>query len=189
MEISYQDDDTHNVIYHYTNIKYGQGAGIDLSKNLDVKTWWTINLMASGMYNENNFEGVDQQIYKNDVFQFNSTASSSFILNKTKGWNLEIGNSYYSTSIQGPFRISGFSSTYFVMNRKFVKKKLEASLSVLDIFRSERIKVSSNYANQNNYFLDYQDTRKVSFTLRFHFGNQTLRSTKNIQKTEEQNRL
>src|SRR5690606_36571306 len=115
-----------------------------------------------------------------------STLSSSFTLEKAHDWNMELGHSYYSPSFQGPFRISQLSSTYFVMNRKFLRKKLEASLYFLDIFKSEEVKVASNYANQNNYFLDYSDTRKVSLTLRFHFGNQTVRNNRNIQKTAEQ---
>ena len=189
MEISYQDDATHNLIYHYTNIEKGQGAGIDISKNLDIKPWWSVNGMLSAMYNENYFEGVDKLIHKNDVYQLNTTLSTSFILNKKTDWNVEVGNSYYSPSIQGPFRISGFSSTYLVMNRKFIHKKLELSLYFLDIFKSEKIKVATNYANQNNYFLDYQDTQKISATLRFNFGNQTIRNNKTIRKTDEQNRL
>jgi len=189
MEISYQEDATHQLIYHYTNIEKGQGAGVDMSKNFTFKPWWSMQTMLSGMYNENYFEGVDNVIHKNDVFQFNSTITNSFVLDKKNDWNLEIGNSYFSPSIQGPFRISAFSTTHLMTGRKFFNKKLELSIYFLDIFKSETVKVSTKYANQNNYFLDYQDTRKVSATLRYNFGNQTIKNNKTIDKIEEQNRL
>ena len=75
------------------------------------------------------------------------------------------------------------------MNRKFFNKKLDASLIFTDIFRTTGQKVSTKYANQDNYFLDYTDTRGVSFSLKFNFGNQSVKNAKTIRKTDEQDRL
>ncbi len=76
---------------------------------------------------------------------------------------MEMGHRYYSPGIQGPFRISSNWSAYFVMNRKFFSKKLEASLIFTDIFRTTGQKVSTKYANQDNYFLDYTDAQGSHF--------------------------
>ena len=75
------------------------------------------------------------------------------------------------------------------MTRKFFNKKLDASIAFNDIFYSEKTKISTKYANQDNYFIDTQETQKVALSLRYSFGNQSLKTAQRIEKTDEQNRL
>lgn len=190
MEISIQDNINHQLIYHYTNIKKGQGAGVDLSKSFQLLKNWNLNTQLEGMYNVNYYQGRDLELYRNQVWMANGNISSTFLLNKDVDWNLEIGNTFESPTIQGPFKISGYSSTYLLTNRKFFNKRFEVNLSFMDIFKTEKQRVSSQYADQNNYYNDYRDTRKVNVTLRYHFGNQRIKNNANVpQKTEEQGRL
>jgi len=189
MEIALQDNVNHQLIYHYTNIKKGQGAGIDLGKSFQFTERWGMNLQLEGMYNENYFMGTDDVLHKNDVYIGNGNISSSYVLSKEAGWNLELGNTFTSPTIQGPFKITGYSSTYVMTNRKFFKNKFEVNLSFMDIFKTEKMTISSKYADQNNFYKDYRDTRKVNLTLRYHFGNQKVKSSNQPTKTEEQKRL
>lgn len=189
MEISYQDNETNELIYNYTNIKNGQSAGLSINKSLDITKNWSLYADLTGLYSENIFIGKDLKQYKNDVYGMNSLVRTTFTLNKANDWNLELSNRYYSPSIQGTFTISNYSSTDIIMNRKFLNKKLELSLFFLDIFKTEQLKIATKYANQDNYFLDYRDTRKFVITLRYNFGNQTIKNSKTIQKIDEQQRL
>ncbi|MBW3519566.1 outer membrane beta-barrel family protein [Flavobacterium sp. NKUCC04_CG] len=189
MEISFQDVETHNLIYRYTNIKEGKMGGLDLSKNYDFFSWLTWNAYASIQYNENYFFGLDEQLYKNDKWIFYGRTSASFRLDKATDWNIELGYYYQTPAIQGTFTISKESSTYFIMNRTFFDRKMELSLIFNDIFKTEKSKVSTNYSNQNNYFLDYQDSQKVSFSVKYHFGNQVVKNKRTIEATEEQGRI
>lgn len=189
MEISFQDIETHNLIYKFTNIKEGKMGGVDLSKNFDFFSWLTWNAYASLQYNENYFFGLDEQLYKNDKWIFYGRTSASFRLEKATDWNIELGYYYQTPAIQGTFTISKETSTYFIMNRKFLDKKIELSLVFNDIFKTEKSKVSTNYSNQNNYFLDYQDSQSVSISLRYNFGNQAIKNKRTVDKTEEQERI
>lgn len=189
MEISRQDNNSHQLIFQYTNIKKGQGAGIDLGKSFQLTGRWGLNLQLEGMYNENYFMGTDDVLHKNDVYIGNGNVSTNYVLNKDAGWNLELGNTFTSPTIQGPFHITGYSSTYVMTNRKFFKKKFEVNLSFMDIFKTEKMTISSKYGDQNNFYRDYRDTRKVNLTLRYHFGNQKVKSSNQPTRTEEQNRL
>ncbi len=189
MEISYQEPSTNSLIYYFTNIEKGEAFGISLYKNFQVKSWWNIILSENLEHNENYFIGIDGMLYKNKVWNWVSNISTSFTLDKNSDWKMEMGHRYYSPGIQGTFRISSLWSAYFVMNRKFFGKKLEASLVFSDIFRSTEQKVSTKYANQDNYFLDYSDTQGVTFSLKFNFGNQSVKNAKTIKKTAEQDRL
>ncbi|MFP3599353.1 outer membrane beta-barrel protein [Chryseobacterium sp. SIMBA_029] len=189
MEISFQEPSTNQLIYHYTNIEKAQAYGLSLYKNFQIKPWWSLSLSENLEHNENYFIGVDDLLYKNKVWNWTSNVSTSFTLDKNSDWKLELGHQYNSPSIQGTFRISGSSSTYLVMNRKFLNKKLEASLFFNDIFRTSGEKISTKYANQDNYFLDYRDTRNFIISLKFNFGNQSVKNTKTIKKADEQDRM
>ncbi|MDR6461142.1 hypothetical protein J2786_004295 [Chryseobacterium vietnamense] len=189
MEISYQEPSTNSLIYYFTNIEKGEAFGLSLYKNFQIKSWWNIIFSENLEHNENYFKGIDGMLYKNKVWNWVSNISTSFTLDKNSDWKMEMGHRYYSPGIQGTFRISSLWSAYFVMNRKFFSKKLEASLVFSDIFRSTGQKVSTKYANQDNYFLDYTDTQGVTFSLKFNFGNQSVKNAKTIQKTTEQDRL
>jgi hypothetical protein len=189
MEISYQDPMTNNLIYHYTNIEKAQAYGLSLYKNFQIKPWWSLSLSENLEHNENYFIGVDDALYKNRVWNLVSNISTSLTLDKKSDWKLELGHRYNSPSVQGTFRISNSSSTYLVMNKKFFDKKLEASLIFNDIFRTSGEKVSTKYANQDNYFIDYHDTQSASVSVKFNFGNQSVKNAKAIKKADEQGRM
>ncbi|MDR6529104.1 hypothetical protein J2787_004547 [Chryseobacterium rhizosphaerae] len=189
MEISFQEPSTNSLIYYFTNIEKGEAFGLSLYKNFQIKPWWNLILSENLEHNENYFKGTDGILYKNKVWNWVSNVSTSFTLDKSNDWKLEVGHRYYSPGIQGTFRISNAWTAYFVMNRKFFNKKLDASFIFNDIFRTMGQKVSTQYANQDNYFLDYSDTQGFTFSLKFNFGNQSVKNAKTIKKTEEQERL
>lgn len=189
MEINYQIPETKMLIYRFTNIKKASAYGLSISRDFQIKPWWTLSAAADLYHDENFFFGPDQQLYKNQIWQFNSSISTSFTLNKASDWTLEVGHQYGSPGIQGTFEYSGYWTAYLVMNRKFFNKKLEASLFIDDIFKTSKEKIATKYANQDSYFYDYRDTQLVSFSLKYSFGNQSVKAAKPIKKTEEENRL
>lgn len=189
MEISFQEPSTNSLIYRFTNIEKGQAYGLSLYKNFQIKPWWSFSLSENLEHNENYFVGIDSILYKNKVWNWSSDLSTSFTLDKNSDWKLEISHQYNSPSIQGTFTISGSSSTYLVMNRKFCSKKLEASLFFNDIFKTSQEKVTTKYSNQDNYFLDYRDTQNFIISIKFNFGNQAVKNAKTIEKVEEQDRM
>jgi hypothetical protein len=189
MEISFQEPGTNSLIYHFTNIEKGEAFGVSLYKNFQVRPWWNIILSENLEHNENYFTGIDGILYKNKVLNWVSNISTSFTLDKSSDWKMEMGHRYYSPGIQGTFRISATWTAYFAMNRKFCNKKLEAALVVSDIFRTTGQKVSTQYANQDNYFLDYMDVQGITLSLKFNFGNQSVKNVRTIRKTAEQDRL
>ncbi|MFW2136882.1 TonB-dependent receptor domain-containing protein [Chryseobacterium sp. TY4] len=189
MEISYQNPETNQLIYHFTNIQKGQAYGVDIYKNFTLKDWWSLSVSESLEHNENYFYGMDGNLYKNKIFSLNSNISTSFTLDKKTDWNLQLGNTFYTGGVQGNLRIGSASTTYLIMNRKFYQKRLEASLYFNDILRTSGDTIRTRYANQNNYFLDYLDAQSFSITLKYNFGNQKLKATKRIKSADEQDRM
>jgi len=189
MELNFQIPETKMLVYRYTNIKKSTAYGSSIAKDFEIKPWWTVSSSADLYHDENYFYGLDQQLYKKQIFVFNSSMSSSFTLDKNSDWTLEFGSQYTSPGIQGTFEYSGIWTAYLVINRKFFNKKLEASIFCDDIFKTSKQKISTKYSNQNSYFSDYQDTQLFSLSLQYNFGNQTVKAVKPIKKSDEQSRL
>ena len=189
MEISFQNPEDKTVMYRYTNIKSAEGAGLQLYYAHDFTEWFSANASGNTEYTTNFFWGLDNRLYENKRWTFNGRVNAQFTLQKATDWTMELSYFYTAPSIQGTFTISSFSSTSLIMSRKFLDKKLEASLLLDDIFYTEKMKVATRYANQNNYFLDARETQKITLGLRYHFGNQNVKPTKKISRTEEQDRM
>jgi hypothetical protein len=189
MEISFQDNATNTVVYHFTNIEKDQAVGLDFSCNLEPKSWWTIGLQSGVKYTEDLFQGVDGNLYKNGVWGFNGSVNQQFNLNKKKDFTAEVNFWYNSPSVQGTFTITGSSSLEMSCRKKFWNKNAEVSLILSDIYRGEKSIVSTKYANQNNYFYDYSDTQSFRIGFKYNLGNQKLKDKTEKGKTEEQKRL
>ncbi len=189
MEISVQNPQTFETIYHYTNIRSGKTFGANVSKSFTLTPKWKINTFLMGQYEASYFLGADDMMRKNQVFFYNGNFSSQITLDEAKTWDINLGDVNNSKAIQGSFDISSSQNLYLILNKKMLEKRLEATLVLNDIFRTDRNTISTRYANQNQYFKDYRDTQYCMFTLKYHFGNQKVKDVKASTKTDEQNRL
>ncbi len=189
MEISYQDNDTNTVVYQFTNIEKDQAVGLDFNCNIDVMSWWTVSLQSGIKYTEDLFLGRDGFLYKNGILGFNGSVNQQFNLNKKKSLTGEVNFWYDSPSVQGTFRISGSSSLEMSCKKKLWNDRAAISLILSDVYRGEKSIVSTNYADQSNYFYDYSDTQSFRVSFRYNLGNQKLKQKEEKGKTEEQKRL
>jgi len=126
MEISYQEDNTNTLIYHYTNIDKRQQVGIVLNTPYKIGEWLVLNSYLTAGYQEDYFYGVDNKLYKNDVFGVYGRLFASVDLHKKSNWKVMMTYSYSSPSVQGTFRISSYQRTDFIMSRDFLQKKISS---------------------------------------------------------------
>lgn len=189
MEISVQNPETFETVYHYTNIDRGWNWGANFSKNFNILPQWKANLFAMADYNADYFLGTDGLLRQNKVFFYNAQISTQITLDKEKKWDISASYNYNSKSIQGSFTISPSQGTNLIINHKMFNKKLEAGLVFNDIFRTDRNIISTNYADQHQYFKDYRDTQYFMVNLKYNFGNQKVKDAKSAVKTEEQGRM
>ncbi|MCC9041575.1 TonB-dependent receptor family protein [Myroides sp. M-43] len=189
MEISYQEEATNTLVYHYTNIDKRQQVGIVLNTPYKVGEWLLLNSYLTAGYQEDYYYGVDKKLYKNDVVGIYGRLFASVDLHKKSNWKVMMTYSYSSPSVQGTFRISSYQRTDFIMSREFLKNKLSANLYVYNIFGSDRQIISTNYANQNNYFKDYSDTQGFAISLKYNLGNQKVKYSSKEIDMQEKDRL
>lgn len=189
MEISYQDYATNTVVYHYTNIDKNSAYGLDFNTDLALFAWWDSGIQGGVSYQKDQFQGIDGGLYTNARWTYNGSINNRFTLNKASGLTAEVDFYYASPGVQGTFTISSTSSLGASLRKVVLKGKGEFSMILSDLYRGEKQKVTTNYANQYNYFYDYSDTRSIRLAFKYNFGNQTLKSQQNKGKTEEQQRL
>lgn len=189
MEISVQNPATFETIYLFTNIKNGRALGFNFFKNFTLLSNWKLNLFGMGEYNENYFMGIDNQLHRNNVFFYHANLSTQVTLDKAKTWDLSIGYRYNSKAIQGSFTISASQNTYLMVSKKLFNKNVEIGLVINDIFKTDKNTISTRYANQNQQFSDYRDTRYFMINLKYNFGNQKVKEANSVDKTDEQRRL
>lgn len=189
MEISVQNPETFETVYRFTNIDHNKNLGINISKVFTLSPRWKLNVFGMGEFQENYFFGTDQQLYRNSVFFYNTNLSTQITLDKAKTLDLSLSYVYNSKTIQGSFDISASQRTTLIINKKMFGNRLEAALVLNDIFRTDRNTISTRYADQNQYFKDYRDTRNFILTVRYNFGNQKVKDARSGDKTEEQRRL
>lgn len=189
MEINFQIPENKTLMYKYTNIKDEKSFGLQIFKNFELSPKVSVDISANTEYRQKWFWGLNKDVYLNKHLSFNGRANAQIQLQETSNWTLNASYFYTTPSIQGTFTISGFSNTSLQTTRTFLDKKLNVSLAFNDIFFTEKMKISTKYDNQDNYFIDTRETQKVALSLRYSFGNQTVKALQKAEKTDEQNRL
>ncbi|RKR05668.1 outer membrane receptor protein involved in Fe transport [Flavobacterium sp. 90] len=189
MEISYQDYETNMLVYHFTNIKKDFAFGLEFNTNLTFYDFWESGIQAGLSYVEDRFQGRDGNLYKNGKPTYNTSISNHFVLNKKKELTAELNFQYNSSSVQGTFVFSETSNLSASIRKKIWKSNGEIYAILSDIYRGEKEKVATDYADQYNYFLSYGDSQSIRLGFKYNFGNQKLENKKKEGQTEEQQRL
>lgn len=189
MEISYQEDETNMLIYHYTNIDKRELAGMVVNYTYQILPRWSITSFLYLQQQEDYFYGVDQQQHKNEAFVLGGRGTTTVNLDKDNNWKAMLTYNFYTPTVQGSSKISGYQRTDFIMSRTFNQKKWTANLYVYNIFGSDRQVIKTQYANQYNYFKDYMDTQGIGFGLSYSFGNQKVRYSSKEIDMQEKDRL
>ncbi|MDR2224297.1 MAG: TonB-dependent receptor [Flavobacteriaceae bacterium] len=189
MEISYQEDSTNMLIYHYTNIDKRQLIGMIANYSYQILPIWFVNTFLYLQQQEDYYYGIDKKLYKNDALVFGGRLNTAVDIDKTTNWKAMITYNFYTPTVQGTFKIGGYQRTDFIMSRDFIKNRLSANLYVYNIFGSDRQIISTKYANQNNYFKDYDDTQGFAISLKYNLGNQKVKYSSKELNMEEKDRL
>jgi hypothetical protein len=189
MEISYQDYETNNLVYQFTNIEKDYAFGLEFNTNLTLFDWWEAGIQAGMSYVEDSFQGVDGKFYQNGRPTYNASANNRFALNKTKDFNGEVNFYYNSSSVQGTFVFTSTTNLSLALRKKVLKSKGEAYVVFSDIYRGQKQTTATEYGNQYNSFRSYGDTQSFRLGFRYNFGNQKLEGKSKEKQTEEQQRL
>lgn len=104
-----------------------------------------------------------------------------------RGWKLAVSANWYSSELRGIYRTRPAGYADAGIKKSFFNKKLDATLSINDLFNSNRYKAYSLSNITDYYYDDKPYSRVIGISVKYHFGGRLLGA--GIKKTEEQERL
>jgi len=190
--LSFQDNQNQLLRTVNDNLDYTQQFSLDITYANFVTNWYYLYGYLSGFYMEN-------QIYARE------SAAETYTIDTFSAF-LNVGNYFY---FGGDGTFSGNVNTYFLPNilagsykyenpqfgldlglrKTFMNNKISVSINAEDILRTMNIPMQSQYLNQDNGFYAISETRRITFGVRYNFGNFRLNDNNRAINADEETRL
>ena len=190
--LSFQDNQNQLLRTVNDNLDYTQQFSLDITYANFVTNWYYLYGYLSGFYMEN-------QIYARE------SAAKTYTIDTFSAF-LNVGNYFY---FGGDGTFSGNVNTYFLPNilagsykyenpqfgldlglrKTFMNNKISVSINAEDILRTMNIPMQSQYLNQDNGFYAISETRRITFGVRYNFGNFRLNDNNRAINADEETRL
>jgi len=189
MEITYQDYATNTLVTQYTNIKDNKSLGLSFNTSIDIFAWWQQGWQADTGYLENTFQGPDGGLYTNKKWNASGSINNRFNLSKKKDLLAEANFFYQSPTVQGTNNYSAISDLSLSLKKFFWEGKGELAVIFSDVYKGQKQRFTTQYANQYSFSDNYNDTQSFRLQFKYRFGNQKLEGKTARQDSEEKSRL
>lgn len=139
--------------------------------------------VAGAQYNHNFYQGV----YENKPLSFKKGTWTFFTYQTFKIDKRSVITLNGFVRLKGQqqfYELSTFGALNASVNRKFIKDKLVAAISISDLFASNKNNFTIQQGSVNANGFRQSDTRRVGINLRYNFGIRKKEETKNIFNVE-----
>ena len=170
-------------------------ANFDKTKNfnfqgvvpVELANWWNTSNLVQVNYNKfKSLLGTDVL----DISQVSYLLRTQHNFNLPKGFKLELVGIYLSPQIWGQGEVGGFGWVDAGMTKSLMKDKLSLSINGGDLFRTQWIRASINFADIDTQIRQYRNEQNIRITLRYNFSKgQSFRVNSNSGSSEERKRL
>jgi hypothetical protein len=170
-------------------------ANFDKTKNINFQgvvpvefaSWWNSSNLVQVNYNKfKSLLGTDIL----DISQVSYLLRTQHNFNLPKGFKLELVGIYLSPQIWGQGEVGGFGWVDAGMTKSLMKDKLSLSINGGDLFRTQWIRASINFADIDTQIRQYRNDQSLRITLRYNFSKgQSFRVNSNSGSSEERKRL
>lgn len=148
------------------NLANMYNAGINISAQLDVTSWWSVLLSGDLNYKKIVSSVADNVNASVLLAQINST--NKFTLSKTL--SAEITGFYNSKDIDGQFTTRGLGQVSAGISKQLWQNKGTIRLNVRDIFYTQTLHGIIDYNNVKEQFTQSFDARSVNISFSYRFG-------------------
>ncbi|MFL5763540.1 MAG: outer membrane beta-barrel protein [Bacteroidia bacterium] len=171
---------TFDFMYWYTFTPRNSTINIDTTFNFRLRDNYSfslyvqkqirwVNLRAYGAFYYYDFKGViNGETAASATGQCFVSLDAEFML--PKKFKIQLNTYYASPFYDAIQKYTPVSSASVVINRSFLKDKLDVSLGFFDIFYSENQYMSTKLSDQYFYYAQQADTRRVRLSLSYKFG-------------------
>lgn len=170
-------------------------ANFDKTKNfnfqgvvpVELAKWWNSSNLVQLNYNK--FKSlIGKDLLNMSQLSYLFRTQHNFSL--PKGFKMELVGIYLGPQIWGMGEVRGFGWVEAGVTKSLMKDKLSLSINGGDLFRTQWVRASVNFAAIDTRILQYQNEQSVRFTLRYNFSKgQSFRVNLNSGSSEERKRL
>ncbi len=171
------DTDPRAGFISWDNLATEEVISANASLPFEVKKWWNVFLNLSTSYIDNQADYGNGEVVDVQVFSYTLYHQQTFTL--PKGFKAEISGIYSGPGVWGGvFEYEANWSLGVGLQRAFLKKKLNVRLKVDNIFNQIGWKGVSEFNGLQSFGNGRWDSRYVSISLSYNFGNQNVKSRK-----------
>ncbi|MFT3678792.1 MAG: outer membrane beta-barrel family protein [Ferruginibacter sp.] len=183
-----QNEESKETFITKSNIASQRQFGVTVTTMVPVQKWLSINVYAN--FSNNRFKGFINN--SNVDLQSNLfTANVNAQMNLGKGWNGELSGFFRSKGLDGVLVIGNLGALNGGISKSILKNKGTVKLGFRDILWTQKFKGSAEYAYIDTHFRQQRDSRQVSLSFNWRFGNAKIAAPKRKAggASEEQNRV
>ena len=167
-EIPILIEETATTIYTIGNVDDSQNLSLTAIAPLKITDFWDTNNTFVLSYNEFRTMQDDLNLENDQVFYMLQSGHNIQLPYKIR---MEINGTYRSAAASGLYLIAPMWWVHAGLKKSFLDDKLELSVNVNDIFRSYRLKFTTDIGENINDFDQYFRGNTVGFTLRYNFSS------------------
>lgn len=176
-QIPMVDPDTKQQIYVFDNFYDYYSYGTTETFSYNPASWWKTTSQATLTYTNGKYkDGFEDLGQFQHGFNLDFYTNHNFFLNADKSLQLEATYTYSSPRKILMFDLRARSSLNLGVKTLFLDKKLQASLTVNDVFKGMQSKVTTYTNNIKQEYMNYFDLRNFNVSLTYKFGNTDLKS-------------
>lgn len=156
------------ILSTYENVGKDQSLGLRATANLNLFSWWRMNISGSLYYYQ-----IDGELYGEDIskesISYSAGINSTFMFPTKTRIQLSVMYLPKATTVQGSR--SGLLMTNLSLNQDFFKRKLSATLQIRDIFGTGFFQFETYTPTTYSYFEYYREAPTISLNLSLKINN------------------
>eukprot|EP01133_Synstelium_polycarpum_P014006 gene14006-16510_t len=186
--VIYQNDVSKQSISKYENLGQTTSLYFATGSPFDVTKWWNTNNDLSIAFDRTR-SAVQGGNYNFSRWSWSISSDNNFTL--PKDYVLNIYSSYNSPSVSGLFKTLAAYTLNVGVKKTLMNKNATLSFKVNDVFATSRFRGILQYNNVNTYWQNEWESRRVSLSFSYKFGNMKLKTARNRKTgtSEEEGRV
>ena len=164
----------------WQNLASQEVYSLNISAPISIKKWWSSFTNISGVYTKNKADfGEGKTI---DVSHPNFTIYQQHTFTLPKGFSYELSGFFSSKQIWGgTFIVEPMWGIDMGVQKKFLDGKLNAKLSLKDVFNTNGWTSESRYSGQYMAATGNWESHQIKLNLSYRFGNNQVKSARKRQ--------
>ncbi|MBS1656644.1 MAG: TonB-dependent receptor [Bacteroidetes bacterium] len=186
IDLFYQNDSTRVVYEKPDNFDHQHYVDASFFAPIDVTKWWSVT-PAVTVYYITETEQYESTVFTKSDVSWNGNLQNNFRL--PDGFSLDVSAFYQSSGIWSIAEFKAFGSVDAGVKKNVLKDNGTIRLSVQDIFNTNHINGTIQYANLDGSVIQHNDTRQAKLTFTYRFGKQTEQRRHDGGNEEEKSRV